>query len=100
MVFQLKFLDRLAIVKTERNVGKGARAARINRNKMVFKSVHNFFMFSLSTEGYFYIQIHSLVILQIREQKKAAVLKEKRELSGSKCPPRVIVSKSLPFFFN
>ncbi|XP_004500884.1 uncharacterized protein [Cicer arietinum] len=57
--------DRLAIVKTERNVGKGARAARINRNKM------------------------------IREQKKAAVLKEKRELSGSKCPPRVIVLFSL-----
>ncbi|KAK2392728.1 pre-rRNA-processing protein TSR1 protein [Trifolium repens] len=53
--------DRLAIVKSERNVGKGARASRLQRNKM------------------------------IREQKRAAVLKEKRELSGSKCPPRVIV---------
>ncbi|XP_061372793.1 uncharacterized protein LOC133315228 [Gastrolobium bilobum] len=51
--------DRIA--KTERNVGKGARAARIQRNKM------------------------------IREQKRAAILKEKRELSGSTCPPRVIV---------
>lgn len=53
--------DRLAIVKNDRNIGKGARAARLQRNKM------------------------------IREQKKAAVLKEKRELTGSKCPPRVIV---------
>ncbi|CAK8569166.1 unnamed protein product [Lathyrus sativus] len=53
--------DRLAIVKSSRNVGKGARATRLQKNKM------------------------------IREQKKAAVLKEKRELSGSKCPPRVIV---------
>ncbi|XP_058785527.1 uncharacterized protein LOC131660324 [Vicia villosa] len=53
--------DRLAIVKSSRNVGKGARATRLQRNKM------------------------------LREQKKAAVLKEKRELSGSKCPPRVIV---------
>ncbi|XP_057748887.1 uncharacterized protein LOC130967838 [Arachis stenosperma] len=53
--------DRIAVVKTERNVGKGARAARIQRNKM------------------------------IRDQKRAAVLKEKRELSGSRSPPRVIV---------
>ncbi|KAG5030509.1 hypothetical protein JHK85_014491 [Glycine max] len=53
--------DRLAIAKSERNVGKGARAARIQRNKM------------------------------IRDQKRAAVLKEKRELSGSRSPPRVIV---------
>ncbi|CAJ1973149.1 unnamed protein product [Sphenostylis stenocarpa] len=53
--------DRLAIAKTERNVGKGARAARIQRSKM------------------------------IRDQKRAAVLKEKRELSGSRSSPRVIV---------
>lgn len=53
--------DRLAIAKSERTVGKGARAARIQRNKM------------------------------IRDQKRAAVLKEKRELSGSRSPPRVIV---------
>ncbi|WVZ19055.1 hypothetical protein V8G54_006377 [Vigna mungo] len=53
--------DRLAISKAERNVGKGARAARIQRSKM------------------------------IRDQKRAAVLKEKRELSGSRSPPRVIV---------
>lgn len=51
--------DRIA--KSEHNVGKGARAARIQRSKM------------------------------IREQKRAAVLKEKRELSGSRSPPRVIV---------
>ncbi|XP_045813187.1 pre-rRNA-processing protein TSR1 homolog [Trifolium pratense] len=53
--------DRLAIVKSDRNVGKGARAARLQRNKM------------------------------IREQKRATVLKQRRELSGSKCPPRLIV---------
>ncbi|KAK7352183.1 hypothetical protein VNO80_17601 [Phaseolus coccineus] len=53
--------DRLAIAKAERNVGKGARAARIQRSKM------------------------------LRDQKRAAVLKEKRELSGSRSPPRVIV---------
>ncbi|KOM51717.1 hypothetical protein LR48_Vigan09g037600 [Vigna angularis] len=53
--------DRHAISKAERNVGKGARAARIQRSKM------------------------------IRDQKRAAVLKEKRELSGSRSPPRVIV---------
>ncbi|KAJ1397557.1 Ribosome biogenesis protein BMS1/TSR1, C-terminal [Sesbania bispinosa] len=53
--------DRIATAKSERNVGKGARAARIQRNKM------------------------------IRDQKRAAILKEKRELSGSRSPPRVIV---------
>jgi hypothetical protein len=37
--FQLNCLDRLAIVKSERNVGKGARASRLQRNKMVFESV-------------------------------------------------------------
>ncbi|RDX77837.1 Pre-rRNA-processing protein TSR1-like protein [Mucuna pruriens] len=53
--------DRIATAKSERNVAKGARAARIQRNKM------------------------------IRDQKRAAVLKERRELSGSRSPPRVIV---------
>ncbi|KAG7025259.1 Pre-rRNA-processing protein TSR1-like protein, partial [Cucurbita argyrosperma subsp. argyrosperma] len=46
---------------TKNNVAKGARAARLQRNKM------------------------------IREQKRAAVLQDKRASSGSKNPPRVIV---------
>ncbi|XP_023547507.1 pre-rRNA-processing protein TSR1 homolog [Cucurbita pepo subsp. pepo] len=46
---------------TKNNVAKGARAARLQRSKM------------------------------IREQKRAAVLQDKRALSGSKSPPRVIV---------
>ena len=82
-------LDRLAIVKSERNVGKGARASRLQRNKMVFESVS---MSLLLLVCYIYFRINRFVNLQIREQKRAAVLKEKRELSGSKCPPRVIVS--------
>lgn len=49
------------IAKSERNVAKGARAARLQRNKMM------------------------------REQKRAAHLKEKRAFSGSTSPPRVIV---------
>nr|XP_017239396.1 PREDICTED: pre-rRNA-processing protein TSR1 homolog [Daucus carota subsp. sativus] len=49
------------ISKPDRNVNKGARAARLQRNKMV------------------------------REQKRAAVLKEKRAGSGSTSPPRVVV---------
>ncbi|KAL7244681.1 hypothetical protein ACSBR2_000119 [Camellia fascicularis] len=47
--------------RSERNVVKGARAARIQRNKMM------------------------------REQKRAALLKEKRASSGLTSPPRVIV---------
>ncbi|KAL5557745.1 hypothetical protein UlMin_033956 [Ulmus minor] len=47
--------------KSERNVGKGARAARIQRSKM------------------------------LREQKRAALLKEKRASSGSTSSPRVVV---------
>ncbi|OIV97573.1 hypothetical protein TanjilG_12330 [Lupinus angustifolius] len=53
--------DRITNAKSERNFAKGARAARVQRNKM------------------------------IRKQKKDAVLKERRELTGSKSPPRVIV---------
>ncbi|XP_059634520.1 uncharacterized protein LOC132276897 [Cornus florida] len=53
--------DKSKIAKSERNVGKGARAARMQRNKM------------------------------IREQKRAAILKEKRASGGSTSPPRVIV---------
>ncbi|XP_057469803.1 uncharacterized protein LOC130758851 [Actinidia eriantha] len=53
--------DKSKISKSERNVAKGARTARIQRNKM------------------------------IREQKRAALLKEKRASSGSTSPPRVIV---------
>ena len=44
----------------------------------------------------FGFKVADLVVnLQIRDQKRAAVLKEKRELSGSRSPPRVIVSKTL-----
>ncbi|XP_050227043.1 uncharacterized protein LOC126676775 [Mercurialis annua] len=53
--------DKNRIAKSEHNVAKGARAVRIQRNKM------------------------------LREQKKAAILKEKRASSGSSSPPRVIV---------
>ncbi|KAG5542786.1 hypothetical protein RHGRI_015784 [Rhododendron griersonianum] len=53
--------DKSKISKTDRNVAKGARNARIQRNKM------------------------------IREQKRAALLKEKRASSASTSPPRVIV---------
>lgn len=56
-----KTSDKGRIGKSEHNVAKGARAARIQRNKMV------------------------------REQKRAALLKEKRASSGSASPPRVIV---------
>ncbi|PRQ16479.1 putative ribosome biogenesis protein BMS1/TSR1 [Rosa chinensis] len=56
-----KTSDKSRIGKSEHNVAKGARAARIQRNKMV------------------------------REQKRAALLKEKRASSGSASPPRVIV---------
>ncbi|KAJ7966958.1 pre-rRNA-processing protein TSR1-like [Quillaja saponaria] len=53
--------DKSRISKKEHNVGKGARAARVQRNKTV------------------------------REQKRAALLKEKRLSSASTSPPRVIV---------
>ncbi|KAF7140307.1 hypothetical protein RHSIM_Rhsim06G0007600 [Rhododendron simsii] len=53
--------DKSKISKPDRNVAKGARNARIQRNKM------------------------------IREQKRAALLKEKRASSASTSPPRVIV---------
>ncbi|XP_022850646.1 pre-rRNA-processing protein TSR1 homolog [Olea europaea var. sylvestris] len=54
--------DKSKISKSERNVAKGAKAARLERNKLM------------------------------REQKRAAVLKEKRASSGTKSPPRVIIS--------
>ncbi|XP_010266136.1 PREDICTED: pre-rRNA-processing protein TSR1 homolog isoform X2 [Nelumbo nucifera] len=54
-------IDKSRISKPERNVVTGARAARIQRNKMA------------------------------RDQKRAALLKEKRASSGSSSPPRVIV---------
>ncbi|PIA56805.1 hypothetical protein AQUCO_00700868v1 [Aquilegia coerulea] len=53
--------DKNRITKANNNVGKGAKAARIQRSKMV------------------------------RDQKRAALLKEKRASSGSVSPPRVIV---------
>ncbi|XP_057956739.1 uncharacterized protein LOC131150170 isoform X2 [Malania oleifera] len=62
--------DKGKIVKSERNVAKGARAARIQRNKMV------------------------------REQKRAALLKEKRASCGTTSPPRVIVLFALTASVN
>ncbi|CAL1383706.1 unnamed protein product [Linum trigynum] len=53
--------DKNRIAKSDKNVAKGGRAARLHRNKM------------------------------LREQKRAAVLKEKRAASGTTSPPRVIL---------
>ncbi|KAK2995094.1 hypothetical protein RJ640_020734 [Escallonia rubra] len=53
--------DKSKIAKSDRNVGKGGRAARVQRSKMM------------------------------REQKRAAILKEKRASTGATSPPRVIV---------
>ncbi|XP_031254614.1 pre-rRNA-processing protein TSR1 homolog isoform X1 [Pistacia vera] len=53
--------DKSRIAKSERNVAKGARAARVQRNKM------------------------------LRDQKRATLLNEKRASSGSASPPRVVV---------
>ncbi|XP_062164009.1 uncharacterized protein LOC133870804 [Alnus glutinosa] len=53
--------DKSRIAKSERNVAKGARAARLQHNRM------------------------------LRDQKRAALLKEKRATSGLTSPPRVIV---------
>ncbi|KAJ6411913.1 hypothetical protein OIU84_005054 [Salix udensis] len=53
--------DKSRIAKSERNVAKGARAARLQRNKM------------------------------LREQKKTALLKEKRATSSSTSAPLVIL---------
>lgn len=58
---KISLKDKARAGKLENNVAKGARAARIQRCKM------------------------------LREQKRAAVLKEKRASSGSTSPPRVIV---------
>ena len=45
-LIELNCLDRLAIVKNDRNIGKGARAARLQRNKMVlFDSVSMLLLF-------------------------------------------------------
>jgi len=51
--FLLGSSDRLAIAKAERNVGKGARAARIQRSKMVFLTV-SLFPLSLARFVVFY----------------------------------------------
>ncbi|RVX16015.1 hypothetical protein CK203_005696 [Vitis vinifera] len=58
-------LEKSRITKPGSNVAKGAKAARLQRNKM------------------------------IRDQKRAAILKEKRASSGSTSPPRVIVMHSV-----
>ncbi|KAK4782398.1 hypothetical protein SAY86_016500 [Trapa natans] len=62
--------DKSRIAKSGANVGKGARAARLQHNKMV------------------------------RDQKRAAVLKEKRAACGSMSPPRVIVLFGLSAMVN
>ncbi|XP_027091606.2 uncharacterized protein [Coffea arabica] len=53
--------DKHKIAKSHANVGKGARAARLQRSKM------------------------------LRDQKRAELLKEKRFSSGSGSPPRIVV---------
>ncbi|KZV16533.1 hypothetical protein F511_11365 [Dorcoceras hygrometricum] len=60
-VHKVSSKDKIRKSKPELNVVKGAKAARLQRNKM------------------------------IREQKRAAVLMEKRTLSGQMSPPRVVV---------
>lgn len=60
-VHKVSSKDKSRIAKPDRNLTKGARAARLQRNKMM------------------------------REQKRDALLKEKRASSGSNSPPRVIV---------
>ncbi|KAL4271373.1 hypothetical protein GQ457_13G007810 [Hibiscus cannabinus] len=62
--------DKNRIAKPSRNVAQGARAARLQRSKM------------------------------LREQKKAAILKEKRASSGSASPPRVILLFPLSAYVN
>jgi len=44
LIFRLGSSDRLAIAKAERNVGKGARTARIQRSKTVFVTVSLFLL--------------------------------------------------------
>ncbi|XP_073288209.1 uncharacterized protein [Primulina huaijiensis] len=63
-VHKVSAKDKIKKSKPELNVFIGAKAVRLQRNKM------------------------------IREQKRAAVLKEKRALSGQMCPPRVVVLKA------
>ncbi|KAL0403083.1 UNVERIFIED_CONTAM: Pre-rRNA-processing protein T [Sesamum radiatum] len=60
-VHKISSKDKLKMSKPDRNVAKGAKAARLQRNKMM------------------------------REQKRAALLKEKRAFSGHLSAPRVIV---------
>ncbi|XVF35842.1 hypothetical protein REPUB_Repub19eG0005900 [Reevesia pubescens] len=60
-IHKLSQKDKNRIAKSDRNVAKGARTARLQRSKM------------------------------LREQKRAALLKEKRASSGSTSPPRVIL---------
>ncbi|KAK8369394.1 hypothetical protein V6Z12_A01G108500 [Gossypium hirsutum] len=60
-IHKISHKDKNWIAKSNRNVTQGARAARLQRSKM------------------------------LREQKKEALLKEKRASSGSASPPRVIL---------
>ncbi|KAL3845392.1 hypothetical protein ACJIZ3_002795 [Penstemon smallii] len=60
-VHKISSKDKFKMSKPDRNMGKGAKAARLQRNKMM------------------------------REQKRAAILKEKRASSGPTSPPRVIM---------
>lgn len=60
-VHKISSQDKYKMAKSDRSVAKGAKAARLQRNKM------------------------------LREQKRAEILKEKRALSGPTSAPRVIV---------
>ncbi|KAK4436352.1 Pre-rRNA-processing protein T [Sesamum alatum] len=60
-VHKISSKDKIKMSKPDRSVAKGAKATRLQRNKMM------------------------------REQKRAALLKEKRASSGPSSPPRVIV---------
>ncbi|KAL0341101.1 UNVERIFIED_CONTAM: Pre-rRNA-processing protein T [Sesamum radiatum] len=60
-VHKISSKDKIKTSKPDRSVAKGAKATRLQRNKMM------------------------------REQKRAALLKEKRALSGHSSSPRVIV---------
>ncbi|GFP86938.1 pre-rRNA-processing protein tsr1 homolog [Phtheirospermum japonicum] len=69
-VHKISSQDKFKMSKSDRSVAKGAKAARLQRNKMM------------------------------REQKRAAILKEKRALSGTSSPPRVIVLFGLSAHVN
>lgn len=82
-------LEKSRITKPGSNVAKGAKAARLQRNKMVVDLWISFILFPRFNA---IVPYYIYWLLQIRDQKRAAILKEKRASSGSTSPPRVIVS--------